>query len=96
MEIKHHRYLYERLACMAHYDSAQRYRLLTRLQKTIGDYTDTFFNSAVLHDMISEQGAITDPHLERAMHVYDDHQEQMREEAYAKTQDLLKALAQCP
>ena len=81
---------------MAHYDSAQRYRLLTRLQKTIGDYTDTFFNSAVLHDMISEQGAITDPNLERAMHVYDDQQEQMREEAYAKTQDLLKALAQCP
>lgn len=96
VKIKHHRYLYERLACMAHYDSAQRYRLLTRLQKTIGDYTDTFFNSAVLHDMIAEQGSITDPHLERAMHVYDDQQEQIREEAYAKTQELLKALAQCP
>lgn len=93
VEVKHHRYLYERMACMAHYGTAQRYRLLTRLQKAIGNYTDTFFNSQVIHDL---RGDWEDPHLDRALKVYDDLQEENRKEAYDQIQGLLEDLIHCP
>lgn len=93
VEVKHHRYLYERMACMAHYGTAQRYRLLSRLQKAIGNYTDTFFNQQVMQELLNEG---EDHDLDRALKVYDDLQAETREAAYDQIQSLLKDLIHCP
>lgn len=89
VECKHHRYLYEQFASMAFYRTARRYALLKQLQKTIGNYCDTFYNVKTLKSITKNS---TDPKVERGVHLYEELQLKERAEYEAAMRPLLKAM----